>query len=59
MSYSGFINDWFNELRVVDEAKLAAVPRIGNALRPKASEVLAERIISIDFFELLVIAIHR
>jgi hypothetical protein len=59
MSYSGFINGWFNELRVVDQAKLAAVPRSGNALRPKLSEVLAERIISTDFFNLVVDLIHE
>jgi hypothetical protein len=59
MSYSGFINDWFNELRVVDQAKLAAVPRNGNTLRPRDSEVLAERIISTDFFNLLVDLIQK
>ena len=59
MSYSGFVNGWFNELRVVDQAKLAAVPRNGNTLRPKASEVLAERIVSTDFFNLLVTLIQQ
>ncbi len=59
MPYTGFINNWFNELRVVDQLKLAAVPRNGTTLRPRASEVLAERIISTDFFNLLVDLIQQ